>query len=282
MLRPAQSLFASGKGRQRLPVDLLIVRNGISEGLDILDPLRSESGRSRLLSIHASKWRLTESGREAARLAGEWIRAHFPRPFDAYLTGEYVRSLETAACLALPEARWIPFLYLRPRDFGSLSDFDRRVHQTEFLRHMAEKSRDSFYWTPPDGESIAHLTLRTERILSWIRGHVPPSGSALIVTHKDVMETIRVRIETISQMDYPKQIANPPPERQISPASIIQYTRRNPDTGVVSPRYEWMRIVTPWLGGCAAPEKFDLVPRQTFGTDEITQELMSVPKYFDD
>jgi hypothetical protein len=43
-----------------------------------------------------------------------------------------------------------------------------------------------------------------------------------------------------------------------------------------------MRIVTPWLGGCATPEKFDLVPRLTFGTDEISQELMSVPKYFDD
>jgi broad specificity phosphatase PhoE len=261
-----------------LPIDLVIVRNGISQGFDALKRDAScENARANLAQIHASRWRLTDFGRKEANLAGAWIRSHFGRPFDAYLTGEYLRSLETAACLALPNAKWIPFLYLRPRDFGAFSDLNRQFNNSEFEEHMKARARDSFYWTPPNGESIAHLSLRSERILHWIRSHVPIEGSAIIVTHKDVMETIRIRLEVISQMEYQKQIANVPQELTLYHGSILHYTRRNPETGVVGQQYGWRRIVTPWLKKRGISEKFEPFEVRVLGNEEIQSEVLSVP-----
>jgi broad specificity phosphatase PhoE len=263
-------------GQSRLPVDLLLVRNGMSQGFYALTPASAsdESTRARLSQVHSSKWRLTARGRKEAKMAGEWIRENFKRPFDAYLTGEFLRSLETAAYLELPDAKWVPSLYLRPRDFGTFADMNRQFNNQEFEHHMTEKARDSFYWTPPNGESIAHLSLRSERIMHWIRSHVPADGSAIVVTHKDVIETIRIRIEIISQMEYHDKIANAPPHLSLYHGSVLHYTRRNPDTGVVHPRYQWMRVSTPALGKRAIPTKFETFEVRMLCNKELLEEVL--------
>jgi broad specificity phosphatase PhoE len=263
-------------GQSRLPVDLLLVRNGMSQGFYALTPAsaRDLHAPARLAQMHPSKWRLTNRGRKEARMAGQWIRDNFKRPFNAYLTGEFLRSLETAACLGLPDARWVPSLYLRARDFGAFADFHRQLNQQEFQHYMTEKARDSFYWTPPNGESIAHLSLRSERILHWIRSHVPSDGSAIVVTHKDVIETIRIRIEVISQMEYHDKIANAPPHLSLYHGSVLHYTRRNPHTGVVHPRYEWMRVSTPALGEIAIPKKFETFEVRMLTNEELQEEVL--------
>lgn len=261
-----------------LPIDLVIVRNGLSQGTVALrrKTTRGSEPSASLTQVHASKWRLTSLGRTQAKSVGEWIRNTFKRPFNAYLTGEYVRSLETAYCLGLPDAQWIPSLYLRPRDFGVFSDFGRQFNESEFRECIAERARDSFYWAPPNGESIAHLTLRTARIFHWIRGHVPSDGAAIIVTHKDVMETLRIRIERISQMAYPDQIAHPPSHIALHHCSVLQYTRRNPKTGEIAPRYRWMRVSTPWLGKKYLPDQWEDVYPRTWSNDDIMAEVSSV------
>ena len=268
-----------------LPIDLLIVRNGESDGSVMIREKKkqlkiNEEKAEALSKVHNSKWRLTKLGVIQARAAGEWISFNFPKPFDAYMTGEYVRSLETAYCLNLPDSHWFPSLYLRPRDYGYFSILDHQINQEEFKKHMAEKSRDSFYWTPPNGESIAHLTLRTERVIHWIRNHVPENGSVIIVTHKDVMESLRIRIEHISQIEYKPKVVEPPPEHVLHYGSILHYTRRNPKTGKINPNYKWMRVLTPWLGDRHTPETFYTIKIKHLGNSQLRAEISNLPHIF--
>ena len=264
-----------------MPVDLILVRNGISEGTIALK--KANLGDSGLLSHefvrqHSSKWKLTEFGRIQAKSTGKWIKENFNQPLDSFITGEYVRSLETAALLDLPQAEWVPSLYLRPRDFGEFAALNYNSIDKEFFKNMKERIRDSFYWTPPNGESIAHLTLRTERVIHWIRHHVSPNGSAIIVTHKDVMETFRIRIERISQIDYKSKILHPKEPNRLNYCSLIHYTRKNPNTGEILPRYKWMRIITPWMGKKYLSTNFENIEHRTYSNEELLTEVSIFPK----
>lgn len=265
-----------------LPIDLLIVRNAINEGslrLKLNEISKYKYPLDKLKETHGSKWKLSPFGRLQAKVAGNWIKEHFPTKFDAYLTAEYLRSMETAARLDLPGSVWIPSVYLRSRDFGDLSSL--KIESVEdFNVHMKERARDIFYWTPPNGESIAHLMLRTERVIHWIRKNVPPDGKALIVTNKDIMEALRIRMENIVQTNFIKAIANPPPKDVINTCSIIHYTRRNPRTGEVVPKYRWKRTVTPWMGKKFSPESFDDIVDVHYQNEDLLAEVSDTPTLF--
>ena len=266
----------------KLPIDLVLVRNGQSEGAIAITKARlgqKKEINDHFLHLHNSRWRLTKRGVSQAKITGEWIKENFPHKFDAYLTGEYSRSLETAASLGLPGAKWMPSLYLRPRDYGVLATLDFLPDKNELQKHMQNRERDAFYWTPPNGESIAHLTLRTERVIHYIRTYVPTNGSAIIVTHRDVMETMRIRLEHILQLDYPEVIMNAKGPFKLDYCSVLHYTRRNPKTGELSPLYKWMRIVTPWLGKEGTDRSFMPIKFRKFTNETLLSEIGSaLPK----
>ena len=277
--------FIRNKYSHQLPIDLLLVRNGISEGAIMIKKAQKEKNSIELESLcqtHSSRWRLTDFGRLQSKSTGKWISDHFHGNFDAYMTGEYVRSIETAANLNLINAKWNPSLYLRPRDFGYFSNFKpNNLDPSEFEKLINERSRDIFYWRPPNGESIANLALRAERVLHWIRYHVPPEGKAIIVTHKDIIETFRIKLERISQMDYPNLIKNPSKKLSLNYCSILHYTRRNPKTGEVIPNYQWLRVVTPWMGKEFTPEGFQDIVSKHYGNIELLSEVSNVPHLFE-
>lgn len=267
----------------RFPTDLVLVRNGISELSVALREAESSSNpymANRLISRHDSKWRLIDTGVEQATAAGRWLRRHFKK-FDVTMTGEYIRSLETASLLAVRDAQWMKSLYLRSRDRGSLGQELATRSPEEVQRLVEERNRDRFYWTPPNGESLAHLALRTDRVLNWLRQHVPPSGSALIVTHKDVMESIRIAIEQVTQLDYESKIGNPPENMRLDYGSILWYTRRNPRTGERVPAYRWMCVATPWKNEGADPLWKRLHIRHN-ASEDLLAEVSDVPHIFND
>ena len=66
---------------------------------------------------HDSAMRLTDKGREQARVVGEWLRNNAPQ-FDAFYCSQYVRTKETAAEMDLPNAAWHADLMIRERDQG--------------------------------------------------------------------------------------------------------------------------------------------------------------------
>ncbi len=74
------------------------------------------------LKRHSSQWRLTDEGREQAKIAGEFIRKEMKllseqhgSQFQLYrhYVSEYIRAQETAARLELPNARWFSEVFLR-------------------------------------------------------------------------------------------------------------------------------------------------------------------------
>src|SRR5437588_11845816 len=104
-----------------MPLDLVFVRHGESEG----NVAFGHSHRGDVshftpgfLARHSSRWRLTERGVVQARTAGEWLRSHVGAAFDRHYVSDYLRALETAAHLALPDALWYREFYLRERDWG--------------------------------------------------------------------------------------------------------------------------------------------------------------------
>lgn len=99
-----------------MPIDLVLVRHGESEGNVALHHSRrgDDSPLSpEFLAQHSSRWRLSDRGRAQAEATGEWLRAQFPEGFGRHYTSEYVRAMETAGLLGLPGAEWYVSPYLR-------------------------------------------------------------------------------------------------------------------------------------------------------------------------
>jgi broad specificity phosphatase PhoE len=77
------------------PINLVLVRNGTSEGVVAMRKLKDREGKGdptlldRFLARHSSKWRLTQTGLRQAHAAGRWLHENFPDGFDVHLTGEY-------------------------------------------------------------------------------------------------------------------------------------------------------------------------------------------------
>ena len=105
--------YNGGEGTENLkmtmPIDLVLVRHGESEG----NAARrfSTAGDNSVFtdefcSRHSSRLRLTDQGREQARVAGSWLKKNIGERFDRYLVSGYLRAMETAALLELPEAVW--------------------------------------------------------------------------------------------------------------------------------------------------------------------------------
>src|SRR5262245_50066290 len=120
-----------------MPMDLLLVRHGESEGnyaygLTYRGDHRHFQPGCPFQGRHGSKWRLTDTGHEQARQAGAWIRANIGPTFDRYYAAEYLRAMETAACLELPEACWFCEFYLRERDWGR---FDMMSYEQRKLEY---------------------------------------------------------------------------------------------------------------------------------------------------
>ena len=73
------------------------------------------------LRRHSSGWRLTDVGRQQAECAGQWLKDNFyEKDFDRFYVSEYIRCMETAARLYIPNARWFAEVFLRERDWGQM------------------------------------------------------------------------------------------------------------------------------------------------------------------
>lgn len=232
-----------------MPEDLVLVRHGESEG-NLADRMAQAGDDSAFTpdfrARHSSKYRLTDLGREQARIAGAWIRDHLGDRFDRYLTSEYVRAMETAALLDLPGALWQAEFYLRERDAGSLDSLATDEKFRRFPEAMQERDRDAFYWRPPGGESLAEVSLRVDRVLDTLRRARTPER-VIVVCHGEVMRAFRVRIERIPQHRYIELHAPRDIRDQFHNCQILQYTRRDPaQPERVYEHLAWMRSVCPW------------------------------------
>ncbi|MDD5165431.1 MAG: phosphoglycerate mutase family protein [Candidatus Pacebacteria bacterium] len=233
-----------------MPNNLILVRHGESEGN--IAVARSKRGdhsayESEFKKRHSSLWRLSKEGQRQAMQTGEWIKQNLGLTFDRFYASEYLRAMETAALLDIPEAKWFTEFYLRERSWGSLDRASVLERTERFQESLEEREIDPFYWTPPNGESLAELCIRIDRVINTL--HRECNGkNVIIVCHGEVMWAFRVRLERMPQETFRLLDGSKNPAHRIHNCQVIHYTRINPKASGVSPsrHLDWVRSVCPW------------------------------------
>jgi NAD+ kinase len=232
-----------------LPIDLVLVRHGQSEGNAAKrlsekgdDSVFTDAFRNR----HSASFRLTDRGREQAQKAGVWLREEFwPKPkFDRYITSEYIRAMETSGLLGIPDVEWFCDFYITERDWGDLDILPEDERRKKFGAAMERRKTEPFFWRPPNGESFAQLCLRVDRTLQTLHRECEKKR-VLIVCHGEVMRAFQVRLERMSQVRFKELTFSANHEDRIHNCQILHYTRKDPNTGKLTPFVGWVRAIRP-------------------------------------
>lgn len=241
-----------------LPIDLILVRHGQSEGnaAKRLAEKGDNSGYEKLKDKHTRSYRLSAKGRGEAIQAGKWIREEFHRKdsplFDRYITSEYTRAMETSALLDLPEAEWFRNFYLTERDWGDLEQLPDDERMGKFEDALRMRVIEPFFWRPPNGESFANLCLRLDRVLYTLHRECSDMR-VILVCHGEVMRAFRVLLERMPQQKFKEMYLSEENEDRVFNCEVWHYTRRDPETGKIDDHANWMRRIRPtvdpvWIG----------------------------------
>ncbi len=267
-----------------MPINLILVRHGESEG-NVVHRRSRQGDHSQFTDefkrIHSSQYRLTQRGRQQAGQAGEWIRQHIGSHFHRYYVSEYVRAVETAALLALPDARWFKTPFLRERDAGEFDNLTEAEKERDFARYMLARRNDAYYWKPPNGESMVDVCLRLHRFLDTLhRGH--NDASVIVVCHGDVMLGFRILLERLSQNQYNELRDTDNPLDRIHNCQVLHYTRQDPtNASDTRPYLMWMRSVCPFDPGLSRNEWHSIV-RPEFTNEALLREAEAIPPHTPD
>ena len=230
-----------------MPLDLVLVRHGESEGNAA--NRRSRRGNHKeftdeFSSRHSQSFRLTDKGIQQAKITGAWLRDELKMTFDRHYCSEYLRAMETAGLLDIPDSGWYPNSYLRERDWGDLDNMRDDARAGRFAEALEKRKVDSYFWSPPNGESMAHLCLRIDRVLDTLHRECSDKR-VIIVCHGEVMWAFRVRLERMMQDRWQELDNSKKPFDKIHNCQILHYTRQNPKTDRRAPHANWMRSVNP-------------------------------------
>ncbi len=267
-----------------MPLNFVLVRHGESEGN--LANQRSRAGdpsfhTEELRSVHSSQYRLTGRGRQQAEKAGHWIRDNIGLRFDRYYVSEYVRAVETAALLALPEASWYKTPFLREREAGDLDRLTEAEKERDFAQHMRDRKNDAYFWKPPNGESMVDVCLRLHRFLDTVH-RVRDDASVIVVCHAGVMHAFRILLERLSQNRFNALYNAAGPLDRIHNCQVIHYTRQNPaDASDTRPQPMWVRSVCPFNLALSRNEWHPIV-RGSYTNDDLLREAEGVPRHAPD
>lgn len=234
-----------------LPIDMVLVRHG--QSLANLAIGKSRQGDHTDFSTefreqHTSSIELTDLGRQQAVKAGQFLVSEFSgrdRPvFDRYYVSEYKRAKQTAGLLNIPGAEWFCEPYLAERDWGELDNLPEDERKERFGSNLKMRKTEPFFWRPPNGESLAGLCLRVDRMLDTLHRECS-DGRVIIVCHGEVMRAFQVRLERLSQVRFRQLVFSRDKNEQIYNCQITHYTRRCPETGQLFPYIGWVRWIRP-------------------------------------
>jgi NAD+ kinase len=262
-----------------MPLDLVLVRHGESEG-NVASRF-AEAGDNSVFSEefcnrHNSRLRLTDRGRQQASAAGDWIKRNIGDHFDRYLVSGYLRAMETAALLELPAALWYQDFYLRERDMGLFDMLPEDEKRTKYPQEFRQYEYDPFYWMPPNGESVAQLCLRVDRVLQTLHRECADKR-VVIVCHGMVMWAFIIRIERLTPKLFLERSRTSNVDGRIRNGQVIQFSRRDPQDGTVSPHCNWVRSVCPW-GERTSNAGWRVIKRPIFSNQELLEEAGLSPR----
>ncbi|CBZ50663.1 putative phosphoglycerate mutase [Neospora caninum Liverpool] len=325
-LRLRLILLAVNRMYRNMPVDLVLVRHGQSEGnlaqrlcrqqqqnpgslSGSNDPSSASASHSRdnaatepgmgvwskeFRERHNSLYRLTDKGRMQAAVAGRWIRSHVATLFDKYFTSEYVRAMETAAMLSLPSARWATEMYLRERDRGILANKPHHERHEQHPEEMRRKERDAFYWQVWHASCPWRIVLFTTAECAW--GTVA-GLRVIIVCHGGVIKSFRALIERVRPTESRAAISSSGAGpggagaagggggsttargqlEKIHNCQIVWYSRRDPRTGSISSKYNWVKSVCPWNMNLSS-NQWREIRRHVYSNEELLRSVHQVPQ----
>lgn len=263
--------------------ELVLVRHGESEGNVAYQ--RSMRGDHSLyagafLERHSSLWRLTDAGQEQAQTAGKWIKENLDARFHAYYTSEYLRAMETASLLNLRAARWRPDVLLRERDWGDYDLASMRERSERFGANEERRQRESLFWAPPGGESLAHVVARVDILLLFLNRRFT-NKRVLIVAHGELMWAFRMRFERLTQLRYRQMQREAATSERIHNAQTIVYSRRCPVSGDLSSDFRWTRSVCPW-DPTLSPGDWREIERADVTNQDLWAEASAFPRLYND
>lgn len=262
-----------------MPADLILVRHGESEGN--VESARARAGDPKAFAgefqqRHSSLWRLTDHGLWQAEAAGLWIRREIGDRFDGYFVSEYIRAIETALTLRLPDAEWRRSFKLRERDWGQLDHLSHEDRTNTFAKEFERRKIDGFYWAPPGGESMAQMCDRIHDIFDTLHREFD-GKQVIIVCHGDVMWGFRVLLERIPIEDYLELDRSTAPRDRIHNCQILHYTRHDPATGRHDRHFVALRSICPW-DRSRARNQWQPIERKKLSNDELRVIVDRVPR----
>jgi len=209
-------------------------------------------------------------------VAGVWLKGNIGEYFDRYLVSGYLRAMETAALLDLRDAIWYQESYLRERDMGLFEIMPEDDMKSKHPEVYRQYELDPFYWTPPNGESIAQLCLRIDRVLHTLHRECTDKR-VLVVCHGLVIWAFMVRIERLTPMQFLERSGSANGADRIRNCQIIHYTRRNPESEALSNRVDWVRSVCPW--DIKEPgASWRTINRPTFTNEQLLEAAEAWPR----
>jgi len=228
--------------------ELVLVRHGESEGN--VAHRRSTNGDHSLysgefLERHSSLWRLTERGKEQAATAGSWLKEHTDidnKPFDYHYTSEFLRAMETAALMDIPDARWFTETHCRERDWGQ---WDLTAQKDKCATEEARRKRHGLYFAPGGGESLAQVMIRVDSMLQFMHQRLHDK-KVVMVCHGELMWAFRIRFERLNQISYMDMAAEACEKERMHNCCILRYSREDPHTQELYDDFLWRQLVTPW------------------------------------
>jgi broad specificity phosphatase PhoE len=259
-----------------MPTNLILVRHGESEGN--IAVRRSKGGDHRdyteaFKARHSSKWRLSPKGVEQAKTTGAWFRSELGHiHFDRCYVSEYVRAVETAGHLELPNDDWRLELYLRERTWGDLDVRSVEEREARFQESWKARRSSPFYWTPPNGESLADLCLRVDRVIDTLHRECP-NKNVIIVCHGEVMWAFRRRLERMTEARFLELEHSRDPRDQINNCQVIHYTRCDPSDimAASAPYLNWMRSVCPWKEDWQSDNVWQPIKRERYTNAQLLE-----------
>lgn len=266
-----------------LPIDLVFVRHGQSEG-NAAKQLSKAGKHDAIGDVfrerHTRSFRLTDLGRTQAQAAGAWIRQEFFKDgigFDRYYTSEYARAMETAVLLDLPHAEWFRDFNLTERNWGRLDAIPEHERHAQYGKELALRNVEPFFWTPPSGESFAELCRRLRDVLQTLHRECTDKR-VLIVCHGEVMWAFRILLERMEQRRFKELHLSERDEDRIYNCQILHYTRRDPgNRRRLAPHAGWMRAIRP-AGDPVWTMGWQEIVRPRYSNEDLREEVEVYPR----
>lgn len=256
-----------------LPKNLILVRHGQSEGNVAQHASRKGDNRfftPEFRGRHSSSFRLTEMGIAQAVSAGAWLRHYLPFSPDRFYVSDYVRAMETASRMNMPDAQWRREFHLRERDMALIDNIPDDEKRTRYALENEEWEKHSFFSTPAGGgESVAQLCMRlkTTMLAHWAREC--PNDSIIAVCHGHVIRGFQVEIEGLLPEDFLRMIESKESCDKIRNGHILWYTRIDPWTAEECPHIVAVRSVSPSTGDDFGWRR---ITRRTWSNGELLEE----------